>query len=407
VNRAAHRARATSTQRRLATAAAVLAGLWLAAGCASRDIVASAAGEPAAHCATDAPVILLGGPSRAGRARAAVCTGSVAVRAFSHALCTCEGYAASTGLTTDSFDSTTGPYAPGGTTGDVAINGDLRSNALLTVGGGLVVAAATGAALLADLHVAHDLAIAGPIGTGVTVTAGGNARIAGNIDLAALSVAGTLTVPPGATLAGTVTAGATQRAAVSIAPPCACGDTDIVDVPGLVAAHAIDNQDAAIGLVPDRFTDYHGAAVLDLPCGIYYLGPVRGDGELTLRITGRVALLIDGDIALRTPLTITLDTDDAELDLIARGILSSDQAIVIGRADHPARTRIYLAGAGTTELSGNSQLAANLYAPNTAIALSATASIHGSLFVRRLDQSAPLAIHYDIDVRRADIACPP
>ncbi|HEY6178790.1 MAG TPA: hypothetical protein VIX73_30270, partial [Kofleriaceae bacterium] len=355
-------------------------------------------------------VILRSGPPRGTqRARAAVCTGSVAVRAFSHAVCTCDGYATSTALTTDSFDSAAGPYAPGGTTGDVAIDGDMRTNALVQVGGGLVVASAAGAALLADLHVAHDLAIAGPTGGGggVTVTAGGNAEIAGNVDLAALSVAGTLTIPPGATLAGTVTAGATQRAAVSIAPPCACGDTDIVDVAGLLAVHASDNQDAAIGLAPDRFTDYHGAAVLDLPCGIYYLGPVRGDGELTLRITGRVALLVDGDISLRAPLTISLDTDDAELDLIARGILSSDQAIVIGRADHPARTRIYLAGTGTTELSGNSQLSANLYAPNTAIALSATASVHGSLFVRRLDQSAPLTIHYDIDVRRADIACPP
>lgn len=379
----------------------------LAAACTSRDIVASGTGEPAANCLADAPVILLGAPPHAQRARAAVCTGSVAVRAFSHALCTCEGYATSTTLTTDSFDSAAGPYAPGGTTGDVAIDGELRGNAQLAVGGGLVVAGSAGAALLADLHVAHDLAIAGPTGTGVTVTAGGNAQIAGDVDLAALTVAGTLTVPAAATLAGAITAGATQRSAVSIAPPCACGDTDIVDVPGLVAAHAIDNQDAAIGLTPDRFTDYHGAATLDLPCGIYYLGPVRGDGALTLRITGRVALLIDGDIALGAPLTITLDTDDAELDLLARGVLSTDQAIVIGRPDHPARTRIYLAGTGTTELSGNSQLAANLYAPSTAIALSATAAVYGSLFVRRLDQSAPLTVHYDIDVRRADIACPP
>jgi hypothetical protein len=402
VNRAAPLACAARAVARTSVAA-----LWLAAGCASRDIVASA-GEPAAHCATGAPVILRAGPpADAERARAAVCTGSVAVRAFSHALCTCEGYATSTTLTTDSFDSTTGPYAPGGTTGDVAIDGDMRTNAMVQVGGGLVVASTAGAALLADLRVAHDLAVAGPTGGGATVTAGGNAAIAGNIDLASLTVAGTLTIPPGATLAGTVTAGATQRAAVDIALPCACGDTDIVDVPELLAAHAIDNQDAAIGLSPDRFTDYHGAAVLDLPCGIYYLGPVRGDGELTLRITGRVALLVDGDISLRAPLTISLDTDDAELDLIARGILSSDQAIVIGRADHPARTRIYLAGTGTTELSGNSQLAANLYAPHTAIALSATAFVYGSLFVRRLDQSASLTIHYDIDVRRADIACPP
>jgi hypothetical protein len=81
--------------------------------------------------------------------------------------------------------------------------------------------------------------------------------------------------------------------------------------------------------------------------------------------------------------------------------------LVIGRADHPARTRVYVGGTGTIELAGDSQLAANLYAPHAAIALSASATVYGSLFVRRLDHSAPLTIHDDVDVRRADIACPP
>jgi hypothetical protein len=34
------------------------------------------------------------------------------------------------------------------------------------------------------------------------------------------------------------------------------------------------------------------------------------------------------------------------------------------------------------------------------------AFVYGSLFVRHLDQSAALAIHYDVDVRRANIGCP-
>jgi hypothetical protein len=32
--------------------------------------------------------------------------------------------------------------------------------------------------------------------------------------------------------------------------------------------------------------------------------------------------------------------------------------------------------------------------------------VYGSLFVRRLDQAAPVTIHYDVDVRRADVGCP-
>src|SRR6185503_13731304 len=250
-------------------------------------------------------------------------------------------------------------YVPGGTSADVGIDGELRAIARVDVGGAVAVAGAAGAALLADLRVAHDLAIAGALGTGVTVTAGGDAHLAGSIDLAALTVAGTLTVAPGAGLGGTVSAGATVRAPVEVAAPCACGTDDLVDIPAFVAGHAADNQDAAIGRAPGRLTYYHGAVMLDLPCGIYYVGPVRGDGALTLRVTGRAALLVDGDLSLGAPFTVELATDDAELDLMIAGILSSNQAISIGRADHPARTRVYVGGSGTIELSGDSQLAGN------------------------------------------------
>ncbi|HET7506334.1 MAG TPA: hypothetical protein VFK02_35185 [Kofleriaceae bacterium] len=382
---------------------AAVVALGLAGACTSRDIVASAGAEAPAYCRGPSPVILLAPPPGP---REAVCTGSVAVRAFPRALCMCEDYAASTTLDTDSFDSAAGPYIPGGSSGDVGIDGQLRASAVVTAGGDLTVSGAGGAALLADVHVARDLVVGGPLGAGVTVTAGGDAHIAGDVDLAGLTVAGTLTVPDGASLAGTITAGSTLRAPVQIAPPCNCGAPDLVDVAGLVAAHATDNQDAAIGLTPDRLTGFHAPASLDLPCGVYYLGPVSGDAELTLRITGRVALLIDGDIALTAPLTIELSTDDAELDLLVAGIVSIDHALTIGRVDHPARTRVYLGGSGQIQLSGDSRLAANLYAPHAAVALSADATVHGSLFVRHLDQSAPLTIHYDVDVRRADIACP-
>ena len=212
-------------------------------------------------------------------------------------------------------------------------------------------------------------------------------------------------MPSGATLTGAITAGATTRAPVAIDPPCACGAQDLVDIPMFVASHVTDNQDALVDLAPDRLTSYTGDQTLDLPCGIYYIGPVSGSGALTLRITGRVALLVAGDLALTAPFTIDLATDDAELDLMVSGLMSSNHAMVIGRADRPSRTRIYIGGSGTIDLSGDSQIAANVYAPMAAVALSANATIFGSLFVRRLDQAAPVAIHYDVDVQRADVGC--
>lgn len=373
------------------------------AACASQDIVAASAlpGDAPPYCRGKSPAIVAAVHNGSVDS---VCVGSVAVQTFERALCTCEGYVTSTTLTTDSFDSARGPYVPGGTTGDVGINGELRTNAVVEVGGGLAVSGAAGALLVADLHAARDLEIAGALGNAVTVTVGGNARLAGNTDLAALTVAGTLTAPPAAQLNGTITAGAVVRAPVTVEPPCACND--LLDLAPFISGHVTDNQDALIGLTPDQLTDYRGDVTVNLPCGIYYFGPVRGEGALTLRVTGRAVLLIDGDLSLTAPLTVELATDDAELDLMIGGLLSSNQPIRMGRPDHPARTRVYVGGSGTIDLSGDSSLAANFYAPRAAVALSGGATVYGSLFVRRLDQSAPVSIHYDVDVRRADVACP-
>jgi hypothetical protein len=389
---------------------AVIVAVALAA-CQPRDIVAAdrlGDGGAPAYCQGAGPPVLVGDGITVGDADGTpddVCTGTVAVRTFVRALCTCEGYVTSTRLTTDSFDSAAAPYAPGGTSGAVGVDGAMASSDVVTVGGALDVAGASLGALAA-VGVAGDLRVGGNLGTGVAVTAGGDAAIAGNIDLASLIVAGTLTVPTTSTLAGAITAGATVRAPVTVDPPCACGAAELVDIDAFIASQRADNQNALIGLARDRLLDYAGDAALDLPCGIYSLSAIRGAGALTLRITGRVALLVDGDVALHAPLTIDLATDDAELDFMIGGILSSDHAIVAGRPAHPSRTRLYIGGDGTISLSGDSAIAANIYAPRASVALSGTTELFGSLFVRRLEQAAPVTIHYDVDVRRADVACP-
>lgn len=385
--------------------------LLLVASCASQDIVASSGGDgQPAYCTGTGPPILVGDGITVGDGDGTpddVCTGTVAVRTFKRALCTCEGYASSNPLVTDSFDGSIGPYVPGsaGTVGGVGIDGALSASAMLDVGGSLVVGGSAGASFLVDAQIARDLDVNGPLGMNVALTAGGDAHVAGDITLTSLAVTGTLTVPDTATLTGTITAGATVRAPVSIAPPCGCAPTDLVDIAAFVASHQTDNNDASVGLSPGRLTDYTGDVTLDLPCGIYYVGPVRGDGSLTLRVTGRVALLVDGDLDLGAPFSIELATQDAELDLMIAGLVSSNARITAGDPAHPSRTRIYVGGTGTIPLSGDSQLAANIYAPQSAVALSAPATIFGSLFVRRIDQAAPLTIHYDEDVLRADVGC--
>jgi hypothetical protein len=102
---------------------------------------------------------------------------------------------------------------------------------------------------------------------------------------------------------------------------------------------------------------------------------------------------------------IELAGDDAELDLLIAGLLSSVDTITAGDPDRPRRTRVYVGGDGRIDLAGGSQVALNLYAPRAEIALSGGAVLYGSLFVRRLVQSAPVEIHYDLDVLAAADGC--
>lgn len=376
-----------------------------------------------AYCRGSGPPILVGDGITVGDGDGKpddICTGAVAVRTFTHALCTCinnkpEFPPIATPLFTDSFDGRIAPYSPSsaGTVGHVGINGTFSSDAEVTIGGAITVANMTG---LARFHigasVARDLDVSTSLSNSVgTITVGGDAHVAGNIVVASLVVSGTLTVPNTSTLSGAITTSATVRAPVLVAQPCGCATNDLVNIGAFVINHRTNNSNASIGLSPSRLTDYAGDVTLDLPCGIYYLGPVRGGGALVLHITGRVALLVDGDLSIIAPLTIELSTQDAELDLLIVGSVStssgssSNTRIVAGDPDHPSRTRIYVGGAGTIQPSGDSLIAANVYAPNSVIESSATSTIFGSLFVRDIQYTAALTIHYDEDVLRANLGC--
>jgi hypothetical protein len=396
---------------RAGSLAAALLAAWPAA-CAAPDVVAIG-GRPDGglprYCLGDGPPILVGDGITVGEgngSRDDVCTGEIAVRTFRHALCTCEDYVTSTPLGTDSFDSRLGPYAPGGRDGAVGVNGGALTSAALTIAGAFTAAGPAGASLGGDLDAAGDLAIGGGLGAGVAVTVGGDAAVAGDVDLAALTVAGTLTVPAERSLAvGTLAAAATERAPVTVAPPCACEPRDLVDIGAFVASHRLDHENAQIGLAPAQLAGYRGDVTLELPCGRYYLTWIEGDGALTLRATGRVALLVDGDLRMTRPLTLELVGADAELDLLIAGVLSSVDTITAGDPTRPRRTRVYVGGGGTIDLAGDSRFAGNLYAPRAAVALSGGATLFGSFFVRRLVQSAPVQIHYDVDILRANAGC--
>ena len=208
------------------------------------------------------------------------------------------------------------------------------------------------------------------------MTVGGSASIGGDVDVGALDVAGVLIMPSTASVRGVVnSAGGRETAEVSVAPPCRCDADAGVDVAAVVEAHRETNDDEAIGLVPTAFASLSGDSTQELPCGLYFLDGVGGQGTLTIHATGRAAVFVRGDHA---PLAVKLD-QGAELDLFVEGELHLAPS-QLGDPSRPTALRLYSAGAVVIDLS-QVALSALLYAPDATMTSSASRDLFGSLVV--------------------------
>lgn len=348
------------------------------------------------YCGGQGPPIIVGDTE--------VCGGRLAERTFRQVLCTCEGLALSAPMETDAFRGSTSPYQPGGQGGDVGINGALSANDTVTVGGALRVG---GDGLLSrTLSVGGELHCGGPLmGSAATASVSGNARVRGNVALSSLTVGGSLTVPPDATL-GPVQAAEVRREPVDPPTPCACDAASQVDIAALIAHHSVDNDNAAIDLDPAVLESVSGARTLALPCGRFFLTRIAGPGRATLTVRARTALFIRDGVDLGEGFTVDVQPP-GELDLFIGGGVSVAGPLLLGSTAMPSHVRVYVTRSSVLALSAGSTLAGNLYAPGAQLSTSADADVFGSLFVRRLEAAGPLRLHYDADVLEAGAACPP
>lgn len=386
----------------------LIAALAVAPACTTADTVATITGDGGVP----------GGPDCAGgalpllvdSAGTAVCAGELAASVFRHALCACQEITMNESLLADSFDSRDGAYAPGGVVGHVATNGKLESTGPVEVSGDVTATGAPGIRVRPTLTTTGDLRTPGILdGVSTAVTIGGDAEIGGNVTVADLAVGGTLRVPAEATIAvsGTQTQGALERAPVAVAPPCPCDEAERIDVAGMVAGHAGGNDNASIGLDPALLSDFEVDAALELPCGRFYLDRIQSNqGSLTITVTGHAALFVREAITLSRSLTIAL-APGGELDLFVADHINVAGDLRIGATAEPARTRVYIGGAGSVNVSASSVLAANIYAPLIDLNFSAGAEIFGAAFVGRIVAAGPMRIHHDTRVHDAASACAP
>ncbi|WP_426751265.1 DUF7305 domain-containing protein [Myxococcus sp. Y35] len=365
----------------------------------SVDAGTSDGGEPPddweAYCAGRGPAIFVGEH---------VCSGRLAEQTFRHALCTCEGLALGASFDTDAFRGSVGTYQPGGPGGDVGVNGALSANDAVSVGGSLSVGGSGGVQLGRSFQVGASLHSSGPLtGNPSSAFVAGDARVRGDVAWPSLQVGGVLTVPEGFSL-GPAQAAEVRREPVDAVTPCACDEASQVDVSGIIARHARDNDNAAIGLDAAALEGIEGARELVLPCGRFHLTRITGTGRARISIRARTALFIEDIVDLGEGLTVDVQ-EPGELDLFLGGAVAVAGPLTIGSTATPSRVRVYVAGSSVLAFSAGSTFAGNLYAPRGVLSLSGEAEVFGSLFVRHVEASGPLRLHYDADIREAGASC--
>ncbi|KFE69219.1 DUF7305 domain-containing protein [Hyalangium minutum] len=336
--------------------------------------------------------------------------GELAGRVFPNALCTCESLTTSAPFLTDGFQSSAGPWVPGGRGASVATNGDLTATEQVQVGGSLSVGGtAAGIQLVArPLSVAGALYSAGPLnGPLASVQVEGPAWIAGDIELAELKVRDALVLPPERNLSvsGTLEVAERRREPVPPrAPPCPCAAGELEDIAAWVRAHITDNDNALLSVDPEALSGFMGARTLQLAKGRFYLRGITGSGTAALVVTGRAALFVEGEVDVES-LDVHLE-ETGELDLFISGSLAVKNRLGLDSPRFPSRLRVYVGGSQPIQEPAQSRVVGHFYAPLAPFNLGTGFELFGSLFARRVDTAGDLSIHYDSDVQGLGNACP-
>jgi hypothetical protein len=321
------------------------------------------------------------------------CTGDVAKKLFLFGVCSCKDIEIYNTLTSESFDSTK-PGSKEKDNGSLATNANYKATSPVTLHGGIWAAGSV------ELVNKHELFNELRSGTGLSVPTGSTVHddvfVQGNVSApGGLTVDGALFVPPNSSVTGVTAAGGIKNQAVKIAKPCDCGTP--IDVPKIVTSFANKNDNAKEKLAANALTKIVQPTTLSLPCGRYYLEEITPLGaEVTIKLDGRTALFVKGDVSPTGKLSIVMGPA-AELDLFVAGNLS------LGDVKRPYKSRMSVHGTG--KFTSKTVFAGNLYLPNATLQVFNELEVWGSLFVGGLNVTSPMALHYDVAILGID-GCP-
>jgi hypothetical protein len=377
--------------------------------------------------------MLVDGSADAGTS---LCSGNAASTTFPWAVCTCQSFTGGGQQSFDAYDSSIGSYTPGGLGAGVGCNGSYNGGSSLSCSGTLWSDTSIDPG---NATVRQELHVGGTLGGNVSVGGNGYVVDPGGAGTFNANLTSTSCPASGYTVRGTCTADPT----LTVPPPCKrCDPADQIPVEGYITYYAnpAHNDNAAISLDPSAL-DSGNIAMLDLPCGYYYLDHVTANSSLTIAAHGNTALFIGGSIDVKNSFTLELDPW-SHFDVFVAGDIYGNGSLTFGSPAYPANLRVYVGGAckaGGTScvqdgeccsasctggscaagsiLSGDppwsiymkssSNIAADLYAPNGEIYVSASYEMFGAIFTGYYHGKASTTIHYDRSTIKQGDDCPP
>lgn len=340
------------------------------------------------------------------------CEGQVASQVFRYALCSCNDTAIVGTLMTDAFDSDEGPYtAESALTGAAAgFNGKFQCSPTIDIGGSLTVAGDQGLNSVGSLRVLGDLRVQGLFSYSPHVEVANNCWLASGLQGAGdLHIAGSLIMPTTAsvnTLPGYVTVdGNTLSQPVTVQPPCACGDNEIVNVAEIIANGKAHNDNAQTGFNADILSAVSGVRV-ELPARTFVtsISSFSVNDPFTLVVDQKTSLFVEGDFFSVGKMNLEIGPH-GELDMYIGGNLSLAGGTVFGDPNRPSKFRVYVAGDQQIVLTGNTWFAGNLYAPRATVTMIGGQTFYGSLFAGTIASSVTTVIHYDSAIIREGDDC--
>ena len=318
------------------------------------------------------------------------CPYSPAPAILDHAICVCDDFALAGSLET---------RATLGGSANVGVNKRFTAATETRIAGALVAREGVGVAgemaIRGDLATQGDVSGAGTLGVGHDLSSGGDLGLAGDLQIGgSLRLGGSLMVA-GAPIT------APRAPFVPVAEPCGCDGSKFFDVAARVAAAKSVNDNAKVNLVTEVLTV--GQSTIALPTGNYYFESITTAGSQKIRVTGAVAIHIDGDLTAAGEQLFDL-APGATLDLFVNGNMQSAGDLRAGEGG--ASFRLYVGGDQVVH-AGQQAFHGMLYAPRATVAFAGDTVVYGAVFAKQIVYAGSLVVDYRGAAAPPPTACTP